>query len=101
MGRGSVVGIDLLRDGRSGDRIPVGARFSASVQTGPGACPVSYTVGTESFPGVKLPRLAVDHAPPSSSEFKERVGLYLYSPSGVSWPFIGRTSPSRLLSFKM
>ena len=28
-----------------------GARFSAAVQTGPGAHPSSYTVGTGSFPG--------------------------------------------------
>jgi hypothetical protein len=28
---------DSLRTGRSGVRIPVGSRFSASVQTGPGA----------------------------------------------------------------
>ena len=45
-----------LRVGRSGDRIPVGARFSAPVQTGPGAHPTSYTVGTGSFPGVKSGR---------------------------------------------
>jgi hypothetical protein len=30
---------DLLRDGRSGDRIPVEARFSTPVQTGPGTHP--------------------------------------------------------------
>ena len=42
-----------LRAGRSGDRIPVGARFSAPVQTGPGAHPASCTMGTGSFPGVK------------------------------------------------
>ena len=30
-----------------------GARFSAPVQTGPGAHPVSCTMGTESFPGGK------------------------------------------------
>jgi hypothetical protein len=39
---------DSLRTGRSGDRIPVGARFSALVQTGPGAHPASYTMGTRS-----------------------------------------------------
>ena len=47
---------DSLRAGRSGDRIPVGARFSAPVQTGPGAHPASYTMGTGSFPGVKSGR---------------------------------------------
>jgi len=33
-----------------------GARFSAPVQTGPGAHPASYTMGTGSFPGVKSDR---------------------------------------------
>jgi len=32
---------------------PGGARFSAPVQTGPGAHPASCTMGTGSFPGVK------------------------------------------------
>ena len=31
---------------RSGDRIPVGTRSSTPVQTGPGAHPASYTMGT-------------------------------------------------------
>jgi len=44
---------DWLRAGRSGDRIPVGAKFSAPVETGPGAHPASCTMGTGSFPGVK------------------------------------------------
>jgi hypothetical protein len=44
---------DWLRAGRSGDRIPVGARFSATSQTGPGAHPASCKMGTGSFPGVK------------------------------------------------
>ena len=42
-----------LRAGRSGDRIPVGTRFSAPVQTGPGAHPASCTMDTGSLPGVK------------------------------------------------
>jgi hypothetical protein len=29
--------------------IPVGARFSAPIQTGPGAHPASFTMGTGSF----------------------------------------------------
>ena len=44
---------DWLRSGRSGDPIPVGTRFSAPIQTGPGAQPASCTMGTGSFPGVK------------------------------------------------
>jgi hypothetical protein len=35
----------------------------------------------------------VDHPPPSSAEVKERVELYLYSPSGPSWLVLGRTLP--------
>jgi hypothetical protein len=44
-----------------------------------------------SFPGVKLPGRGVDHLPSSSTRVKERVQLYLYSPSGPSWPVLGRT----------
>jgi len=67
----------------------VEARFSAPVQTGPGAHPASYTMGTGSFPGVKRPGSGVDHRPPSSAEVEERVELYLYSPSGPSWRVLG------------
>jgi hypothetical protein len=52
---------DWLRAGGSGDRIPVGARFSAPVQTGPGAHLISCTMGTGSLPGVK--RLGRDADP--------------------------------------
>ena len=51
-----VVYCDCLRAGRSGDRIPVGARFSAPVQSGPEAHPASCTMGTGSFPGVRCCR---------------------------------------------
>jgi hypothetical protein len=51
-----------------------------------------------SFPGVKRPGRGVDHPPSSSAEVKERVELYLYSPSGPSWPVLGRTLPLPLPS---
>jgi hypothetical protein len=47
---------EWLQPVRSGDRIPLGARFSAPVQTGPGAHPASCTMGTGSFPGVESGR---------------------------------------------
>jgi len=49
--------------------------FFAPFQTGPGALPVSYTISTGSFPGVKRPGLGVDHPPPSSAEVKEKIDL--------------------------
>ena len=85
LGRYSSVGI-ATRYGLDGPGIEFrwGARFSANVQTIAGAYPVSYTMGAGSFPGVKRPGRGVDHPPPSSVEVKERVELYLYSPSGPS-----------------
>ena len=56
-GPGSSVSIATkLRAGRYGNQIPVGARFSAQVQTGPGAHPASCTMGTRNFPGEKSGR---------------------------------------------
>jgi hypothetical protein len=63
---------DWLRTGRSGDRIPVGARFFAQVQNGPGDHPASYTMGTGSFPGVKRPVRDADHPPPPSAEVENK-----------------------------
>jgi hypothetical protein len=59
---------DWLRAGRFRDRIPVGARFIAHVQTGPGTHPAPCTMGTGSFPGVKWPGRGADHPPPPSAE---------------------------------
>jgi hypothetical protein len=61
-GPGSSVGIatDYGLDG------PVGERFIAHVQTGPGAHPASCTIGTGSFPGVKRSGRGADHLPPSA-----------------------------------
>ena len=70
---GSVV--DIATDygaWRSGDRIPVGTRFSATVQTGPGAHPASCTMGTGSFPGgKKRPGRDADPSLPSNTVVKK------------------------------
>jgi len=50
-------------------------------------------MGTGSFPGVNLPGRGVYHPPPPSAEVKERVELYLYSPFGPSWPYLGWPLP--------
>ena len=62
----------------SGDRIPVGARLSAPVQTGPGAHPASCTIGTGSFPGVKRPGRGAYHPSLSSAGVKEGVEVHVY-----------------------
>ena len=72
-GPGSSVSIVTgLRAGRSGDRIPVEARFSAPVEAGPGALPASCTMGTGSFPGGnEWPGRDADPSPPSSAVVKK------------------------------
>ena len=93
-GHDSSVGTSTtLRAGRSWDRIPVGSRFSAPIQTGPGAYPASCTMGTGSFPGVKRLGRGAEHPPPSKYRGHETVGLYLYSPSGPLWPVMGEPLP--------
>jgi hypothetical protein len=68
---------DWLRAGRSGDRIPVRTRFSAPVQTSPGAHPASCTMGTGPFQGVKSGQ-----------------GVTLtHHPLLVQWPRKGRAIP--------
>ena len=44
-------------------------------------------------PGVKRPGRGADPPPPSGTEVEGRVELYIYSPSGPSWPVLGRTLP--------
>ena len=86
--RDSSVGL-ATRYGLDGPGIEsLGVRFSAPVQTGPGAHPASYRMGTGSLPGVKRPNRGIGNPPPSSAEVKERVQLYVYSPSGPSWLFL-------------
>ena len=91
MGLDSVVSwySNSLQAGRSGDQIPVGARYPAPIQTGPGAHPASYTKGTGSFPAVKQLGRGIEHPPTSSTDVKESVEIYLYFPSGPLWPVLG------------
>jgi len=46
------------------------AKFSASLQTGPGVHPASYTMATGSSPGVKRLGRGIDNPPPPSAEVK-------------------------------
>jgi len=64
---------NLLRAGRSGDRIPVVDEISAPVQTDPGAQPASCLMGTKYFPGVKRSGRGVDHQQLPGFEVKEIV----------------------------
>ena len=76
---------DWLRAGWSRVRIPVGARFSAPVQTSPGSHPASCTMGTGSFTAVNCSRgvLLTLHALLVLWSRKSRaIPLYLYSPYG-------------------
>ena len=66
-----------------------GAGFSAPVQTGPGVHPSSCKMGTSSFPWVKRSGCGINYPSLSSAKVKERVELYVYSPSESSWPVLG------------
>jgi hypothetical protein len=71
----------------TGDRIPVGARFSAPVQTGP---PSFLYNGYRVFPGGKLrPGRAADHLPPSSAVVMEEYSYTSTHPLGQTGPVTG------------
>ena len=72
VGRDSSVGL-ATRYGLDGPGVESrwGARFFAPVRTGPGARPAFYTIGTESFPGVKRPGAGVDHPPHLTQKLKK------------------------------
>jgi hypothetical protein len=79
VGRDSSVGIatNYRLDGPGIESQWGGGGFSATVQTGPGAHPASYRMGTWSFPGTKRQERGVDHSSIASAEVKERVELHL------------------------
>ena len=70
--RDSSVGI-ATRDGVDGTGFEsrCAAKFSAPVQTGPGAHPASFTIGILSFPGVKWLGRGVDRPPHLASGLKK------------------------------
>jgi hypothetical protein len=69
------------RAGRFGDRIPMRARFSAPVQTCPGAHPAYCTISNGSFPGVEFGRgVTLTPHPILVPRSKDGVALYLCSP---------------------
>jgi hypothetical protein len=76
-------------------RSSTGAEDSSSspcVQTGSGAHPASYPMGTGgSFPGGKARSgRDADHSPPSSAEVKNEQELYLLSPHVPPWHVAGQ-----------
>ena len=88
---GSSVGI-ATRYGLGGPGIEsrCGARFSAPIQTGPGALPSLLYNGYPVFPGGKAAGAWRWSSTASSAEVQGRVRLYIYSPSGPSWPVLRR-----------
>jgi hypothetical protein len=95
VGRDSSVGT-ATRYGLDGPRIGSrwGRDFSHPSRPAQGPPPsLLYDGYRVSFLGVKRPGRGVDHPPSPSARIKQRVELYLYSPSGPSWPVLGRALP--------
>jgi len=67
---------DSSRAGRSEDRIPAKARFSAPIASSPVVNP-PYTIGTVLIPGIKQSERGVHHPPqPAPSLKKSPLGLH-------------------------
>ena len=62
----------------------MGARFSATVQTGPGVHQVAYTMGTGFSPGVKQSERGVDHPPHLAPKLKKSRAIPLFP----LWAFV-------------
>jgi hypothetical protein len=77
---------NLLQAGHSRYWIPGG---TTAVQTSPGAHPAVYKMDAESFQEVKQLGHCINNPPASSTEVKEIVEPYLYTPSVPSWHVVG------------
>jgi hypothetical protein len=91
-----------LRAGPFGDRIPVGTKCSAPVQTGQEAHTAFYAVGIGSSPGLKRPGRGVNHPPHLAARLKKgraipllplwafvacsRVNFTIFKPSLLYYP---------------
>jgi hypothetical protein len=86
VGRDSSVGIatSYELDGR----IQEVARFSAPVQTGPGANQASYTMGTGSSRGLSGRGAALNTPPPLALRLRKEYAIHL-PPSRPSGPVLG------------
>jgi len=72
---------------------PVGGEIFRTRTDWPWSPPAPCTMGTMgdgSFSRVKRPALRANHPTPSSIHVKETAELYIYSPSEISWPVLGR-----------
>jgi len=67
--------------------------FLPKFKTGPGVLPASCKISTRLFAVVKLLVYGVKHPPTCRAGVKRRVEVYLYCPSGHSWPLLGWTLP--------
>jgi hypothetical protein len=89
IGRDSSVGI-ATRYGLDGSGIESRWGQDFPHTSRPALGPTQLTIQwVPDLPGVKRPGRGADHPPPSSTEVKERVQLYFYSLSGLSWPVLG------------
>jgi hypothetical protein len=70
------------------NNLEIGGRIVLSYGTCHAVLREHLTMGNGSFSGVKRLGCGIDHPPPSSAAVKERVELYLFCPSGPSWPVL-------------
>jgi hypothetical protein len=98
-GRDSVVGIATRYGWTVGGSNPSGGEiFRTRPDRSWGPPSLLYNRHWVSFPGVTRSGRGVNHPPPFRVEVKERVELYLYSPSGSLRPVTRWTLPSVIFS---